>query len=78
MAVLDSQRGSGWGLAAALLGARGTPSSAFGKRGYSGSGNGGDDGDDNEWEGGPGEAKDASMVSTRAVLSLPYFTDTEN
>eukprot|EP00904_Undaria_pinnatifida_P003714 jgi/Undpi1/13343/HiC_scaffold_8.g03002.m1 len=82
--VLDAQRGAGWGLAASLLGARGTAASAFG----SGGGGGGDyddDGDDygggggsGGWEGGPGEVAGgggASMVSTRGVLSLPYFAD---
>lgn len=63
--VLDADRGSGWGLATSLLAARGKPASAFG-----------DDGDDQEFEGEgrPGEDLSVSMVSTRAVLSLPYFS----
>lgn len=76
--VLDARRGAGWGLAAALLGARGggrarTSSYGFGdeeeteRQGY----------DEERLMGGPGEARGASpsLVSTRAVLSLPYFKE---
>ncbi|CAM9661541.1 unnamed protein product, partial [Laminaria digitata] len=86
--VLDAQRGSGWGLAASLLMARGTAASAFGGGGGGGGGgyNDDDDYDDDDGygggggggrEGGPGEGG-ASMVSTRGVLSLPYFVDKDN
>lgn len=72
MEVLDANRGSGWGLATALLQARGTTSSNFERRGGSGDYDGGDG-----REGGPGEARGGgmSMASTRGVLSLPYFTE---
>lgn len=70
--VLDAERGSGWGLAGALLGARSVRSSALRRRedqGYYG-----DDGGDDDGDGGDGGGE-APMVSTRAVLSLPYFKD---
>lgn len=76
MEVLDADRGSGWGLATALLQARGTATSNFERRG----GGYGDYGEDEDGrEGGPGEAKGVSMsmASTRGVLSLPYFTGAE-
>lgn len=66
--VLDGKRGSGWGLAASLLGAR-ESSSVFGRGGFDDDSSGGE-----REEGGPGESMGGvSMVSTRAVLSLPYF-----
>lgn len=73
--VLDADRGSGWGLATALLQARGTTASNFDRRGDYG-----DYGEDEDFgEGGPGEARGVSMsmASTRGVLSLPYFTGAE-
>eukprot|EP00903_Cladosiphon_okamuranus_P015363 g14189.t1 len=75
--VLDADRGSGWGLATALLQARGTVASNFERRGGGGYGDYGEDEDG--MEGGPGEAKGVSMsmASTRGVLSLPYFTGAE-
>lgn len=75
--VLDADRGSGWGLATALLQARGTAASNFERRGGGGYGDYGEDEDGRE--GGPGEAKGVSMsmASTRGVLSLPYFTGAE-
>lgn len=75
--VLDSQKGSGWGLATALLNARGATGSNFGRGGGGGDGNGSGgylDAEDREGE----ESVGVSMVSTRAVLSLPYFTDKDN
>lgn len=76
MEVLDADRGSGWGLATALLQARGTAASNFERRG--GYGDYGEDDEDGR-EGGPGETKGVSMsmASTRGVLSLPYFTGAE-
>lgn len=76
MEVLDADRGSGWGLATALLQARGTAASNFGGE------RGGEYGYGEESsapEGGPGDAKGVSMsmASTRGVLSLPYFTDAQ-
>eukprot|EP00752_Nemacystus_decipiens_P006660 g5987.t2 len=74
--VLDADRGSGWGLATALLQARGTAASNFERRG---GGYGNYDEDEDGMEGGPGEVKgmSMSMASTRGVLSLPYFTGAE-
>ncbi len=74
MEVLDANRGSGWGLATALLQARGAAASNFRRGGY------GEDEDEEEGrEGGPGEVKGMgmSMASTRGVLSLPYFTEAD-
>ncbi|CBN77912.1 ATP binding protein, putative [Ectocarpus siliculosus] len=72
--VLDADRGSGWGLATALLQARGTAASYFDSGGYGGDY---DYEEESAPEGGPGDAKglSMSMASTRGVLSLPYFTD---
>ena len=74
--MLDANRGSGWGLATALLQARGTTASNFGHGGGGGYGDEEEDGaEDVGREGGPGEVKGLSMASTRGVLSLPYFTE---
>ncbi|CAM9195850.1 unnamed protein product [Ascophyllum nodosum] len=72
--VLDARRGCGWGLAAALLGSR-----SAGVSGVAGMADGYEEGEGDEERLGGGEnARDAStMVSTRAVLSLPYFRDDE-
>lgn len=70
--VLDAQKGSGWSLATALLNARGATESNFGRAG------GGSGGYLDEENRGGEESASVSMVSTRAVLSLPYFTDKEN
>lgn len=79
--VLDAQRGSGWGLAGALLGARSVRSSTL--RGREDQGYYGDDDDDDNRVDGSGDGGSSSgrippMVSTRAVLSLPYFTDSND
>lgn len=77
MEVLDANRGSGWGLATALLQARGAGASNFRRGGY-GEDLGLDQAEDGR-EGGPGEVKgmSMSMASTRGVLSLPYFTEAD-
>lgn len=82
MDILDANRGSGWGLATALLQSRRTTTPSFEREGSGDYGYGYDNDDDDDdredgggWEGGPGDVMGMSLASTRGVLSLPYFTE---
>lgn len=70
VAVLDEKRGNGWGLASALLSARDSGAGAKAPARAASGRRGGAGGEDI----GAGEP---SLISTRAILSLPYFVEND-